>query len=63
MTELAEQLCRELQKQPMQFHELVTSHKNVSWPVFLRAWGELRDCDCLIRNEDGSYSINANALK
>ena len=57
MTKLAQKLCRELQSQPMQFHDLVIKYKNVSWPLFLRAWGEVRGCDNLLRNDDGSYSI------
>ena len=56
MTKLAQKLCGN-SKSAVQFHDLVIKYKNVSWPLFLRAWGEVRGCDNLLRNDDGSYSI------
>ena len=33
------------------------AHREVPWPDFLRAWGELRRAEILSRDEDGNYLI------
>ena len=63
MSPLASTLIREITDRPRQFHELVDAHREVPWPNFLRAWGELRCAEILIRDEDGNYLIRgANVL-
>jgi hypothetical protein len=54
---LAAAMIREITDQPQQFHDLVDRHREVPWPEFLRAWGELRRAEILNRDEDGRYVI------
>ncbi len=54
---LAAALLREITARPQQFHELADAHRDVSWPEFLRAWGELRRAHILGRDDDGNYRI------
>jgi hypothetical protein len=54
---LACALMRTIAARPQQFHELVDAHREVSWPEFLRAWGELRRAEILSRDDDGNYLI------
>jgi len=54
---LAERIVSELKLNPRQFHELVDAHMDISWPEFLRAWGEIREVDILGRDDDGAYVI------
>jgi hypothetical protein len=54
---LAAAMIREITDQPQQFHDLVDTHREVPWPEFLRAWGELRRAEILSRDEDGHYLI------
>jgi hypothetical protein len=54
---LAAAMISEITEQPQQFHDLVDRHREVAWPEFLRAWGELRRAEILSRDEDGRYLI------
>ena len=53
MSPLAETILRELSTEPRQFAELVDAHRDAKWRDFLRAWGEVRAADVLVRDEDG----------
>jgi len=57
MSPLAEQIIAELKQNPLQFHDLVDAHMDVRWPDVLKAWGELRAAEILVRNDDGTYEI------
>jgi hypothetical protein len=57
MTPLAEAILREIRDRPQQFAETVDAHRDVPWPDFLRAWGEVRALDRLGRDEDGRYHL------
>ena len=57
MTPLAEAIMREIRNRPQQFSETVDAHRDVPWPDFLRAWGEVRALDRLERDEDGRYHL------
>jgi hypothetical protein len=52
---LASAMIREIDDRPQQFHELVDAHREVPWPEFPRAWGELRQAAVLSRDDDGNY--------
>jgi hypothetical protein len=54
---LAAAMLHEIESRPQQFHELADAHRDVSWPEFLRAWGELRRARILGRDDDGNYTI------
>jgi hypothetical protein len=54
---LASAMIREIADRPQQFHELVTAHREVPWPEFLRACGEVRQAGVLNRDDDGNYLI------
>jgi|HubBroStandDraft_6_1064221.scaffolds.fasta_scaffold2022441_2 hypothetical protein len=54
---LAAAMLGEIRARPQQFHELVDAHRDVAWPEFLRAWGELRRAGILGRDDDGNYLI------
>jgi hypothetical protein len=56
---LAFAMLGEIRARPQQFHELVDAHRDVAWPEFLRAWGELRGAGILGRDDDGNYLIAA----
>mgnify|MGYP001236828086 FL=1 len=58
MSPLTESLIEILETSPQQFHDLVDKHATVSWKVFLRAWGELRELDILKRDDAGAYYIS-----
>ncbi len=55
MSPLAGTLVAQLRDRPSQFSELVDQHRDVPWPEFLRAWGEVRGREDLTRDEDGRY--------
>jgi hypothetical protein len=55
MSALAETLIAKIKAKPCQFSELVDHHRDVPWPDFLRAWGEVRGRTDLSRDEDGRY--------
>ena len=57
MTSLAERIVREIRNHPQQFSEAVDAHRDVPWPEFLRAWGEVRALNRLERDEDGRYHL------
>jgi hypothetical protein len=57
MTPLAESIMREIRDRPQQFAEAVDAHRDVPWPDFLRAWGEVRALNRLERDEDGRYHL------
>ncbi len=57
LSRLAAAMLREIRERPQQFHELADAHRDVSWPEFLRAWGELRRACILGRDDDGNYTI------
>ncbi len=61
MSPLALEFAAALKRAPMQFPDLVDAHMEVSWPDFLRAWGELREADILGRDDDGAYFIEDDA--
>jgi hypothetical protein len=61
MSALAETLIARIKAQPCQFSELVDQHREVAWPDFLRAWGEVRDRRDLSRDEDGRYLFDDKA--
>jgi hypothetical protein len=58
---LAALMLREIEARPQQFHELADAHRDVPWPDFLRAWGELRRARLLGRDDDGNYRIAGSA--
>ena len=60
MTPLAEAIMREVRDRPQQFSETVDAHRDVPWPDFLRAWGEVRALNRLKRDEDGRYHLKDN---
>jgi hypothetical protein len=55
MSPLADRIMREICDRPQQFSETVDAHRDVPWPEFLRAWGEVRALNRLERDEDGRY--------
>jgi hypothetical protein len=55
MSALADALIAKITAEPVQFSQLVDQHRDVPWPDFLRAWGEVRDRADLTRDEDGRY--------
>lgn len=57
LTPLARAMVDEIKARPQQFHELADAHREVPWPRFLRAWGELRRAGILGRDDDGNYRI------
>ena len=42
ITPLADRIVRAIRDRPQQFAETVDAHRDVPWPEFLRAWGEVR---------------------
>ena len=54
-TPLADRIVQEIRNRPQQFAETVDAHRDVPWPEFLRAWGEVRALNRLERDEDGRY--------
>jgi hypothetical protein len=57
MSPLAQTIVDELRTNPRQFAEIVDRHRDVPWPNFLKAWGEVRGIEALGRDEDGHYLI------
>jgi hypothetical protein len=57
MSPLAQAIITAIQTRPRLFSELADQHRNVPWPEFLRAWGEVRPMTSLKRDEDGRYLI------
>ncbi len=57
MSPLAQTIMDELRAEPRQFSEVVDQHRNVPWPEFLRAWGEVRGLATVGRDEDGHYLL------
>jgi hypothetical protein len=57
MSPLARTIVDELRANPRQFAEIVDRHRDVPWPDFLKAWGEVRGIEALGRDEDGHYLI------
>jgi hypothetical protein len=55
ITPLADRIVRAIRDRPQQFAETVDAHRDVPWPEFLRAWGEVRALNRLERDEDGRY--------
>lgn len=55
MSALADALIAKITAEPVQFYQLVDQHRDVPWPDFLRAWGEVRGRADLTRDEDGRY--------
>jgi hypothetical protein len=63
LSRLAAAILREITARPQQFHELTDAHREVPWPEFLRAWGELRRAHILGRDDDGNYRIADPAVE
>lgn len=61
MSALAETLIARIKAEPCQFSELVDEHREVPWPDFLRAWGEVRERADLNRDDDGRYLFDHEA--
>lgn len=61
MTPLAERIVEELSADPQQFSQIADRHRDVSWPEFLKAWGEVRSLKSLGRDDNGHYVLSGNA--
>jgi hypothetical protein len=61
MSPLAETIADELRAQPQQFSQVADRHREVSWPDFLKAWGEVRTLKSLGRDDDGNYVLSSEA--
>jgi hypothetical protein len=61
MSSLAQTIVDELRSEPRQFAEVVDRHRDVSWPDFLKAWGEVRSMETLGRDDDGRYLIKSGS--
>lgn len=59
MSPLAQTIVAAIRTRPQQFSELVDQHRDVPWPQFLQAWGEVRSMSSLERDDDGRYVISA----
>jgi hypothetical protein len=57
MSPLATTLKLALEAEARQFHDVVDDHMDVPWQEFLQAWGELRELDILMRDDEGAYFI------
>ena len=55
MSVLADALIARIKAEPSHFSELADRHRDVPWPDFLRAWGQVRGLPELKRDEDGHY--------
>jgi hypothetical protein len=58
LSPLARAIADAIKTRPQQFHELADAHRDVAWPQFLRAWGELRRAGILKRDDDGNFLIS-----
>jgi hypothetical protein len=61
-TPLADRIVQEIRNRPQQFAETVDAHRDVPWPEFLRAWGEVRALNRLERDEDGRYYFKESGV-
>ena len=61
MSPLAEAIAEELRAQPQQFSQVADRHRDVAWPEFLKAWGEVRTLKSLGRDDDGNYVLSSAA--
>jgi hypothetical protein len=61
MSALEDALIAMIKAEPRQFSELVDQYRDVPWPDFLRAWGEVRGQTSLTRDEDGRYLFDDKA--
>ena len=59
MSPLAESIVKQLRAGPRQFSEIVDLNRNIPWPEFLRAWGEVRGMETLGRDDDGHYVLKS----
>lgn len=59
MIPLAARILDELRQRPRHFAEVVELHMDVPWREFLRAWGEVRTCSVIGREENGLYVVTA----
>jgi hypothetical protein len=57
MSPLAQTIADELRAAPRQFSEVVDQHRNIPWPEFLKAWGEIRGLATVGRDENGRYLL------
>ena len=57
MSPLATTLKLALEAEARQFHDVVDDHMDVPWQEFLQAWGEIRELDILMRDDEGAYFI------
>jgi hypothetical protein len=57
MSPLAQTIADELRATPRQFSEVVDQHRNIPWPEFLKAWGEIRGLATVGRDESGRYML------
>ena len=57
MSPLATTLKLALEAEARQFHDVVDDHIDVPWQEFLQAWGEIRELDILMRDDEGAYFI------
>ena len=76
ITPLADRIVRAIRDRPQQFAETVDAHRDVPWPEFLRAWGEVRaqptkwlflgprfrDRHCLVTSSPLGFQSRAHAL-
>ena len=61
-TPLADRIVQEIRNRPQQFAETVDAHRDVPWPEFLRAWGEVRALNRLERDVDGRYYFKESGV-
>jgi hypothetical protein len=59
MIPLAQKIVSEILEAPRQFSEIVDNHRDIPWPEFLHAWGEIRGLASLTRDDDGHYLFSA----
>ena len=57
MSPLARTIMDELRAEHRQFSEVVDQNRNIPWPEFLRAWGEVRGLATVGRDDDGRYLL------
>ncbi len=57
MSPLAERIVNQLRSGPQQFSEIVDLNRDIPWPEFLRAWGEIRGMETLGRDGEGHYVL------
>ncbi|HZS85671.1 MAG TPA: hypothetical protein VFA50_22580 [Stellaceae bacterium] len=57
MSPTASAIIAAIRARPQQFAELADAHRDVPWPDFLHAWGEVRRANILGRDDNGNYRI------